>query len=277
MANTSTTKQGKTTKQVAKADEQKALAQAAEFEGFEGAGFEGADADSYAIPFLTILQSGSPQCKRSDGQYIKGAEEGMLFNTVTQELYDGDEGVTLVPVHFERKYVKWVPYDEGGGFLGELEVDDPEIARGERGDSGKLLLPDGNELADTRKHYMLLVKDDGTAEPILITMSSTQIKKSRNLMSRLRNVKLKGSKGLFTPPMFANVVKVTTTPEHNDQNSWYGWHPHLADLRQLDLSDEREADLFRQAKEFREAIVAGRVKEEQPQQPGAETDDAAEY
>ena len=57
-----------------------------------GSGFEETSAESFAIPFLSILQSGSPQCKKSDGAYIKGAEEGMLFNSVTGDMY-GEEGV----------------------------------------------------------------------------------------------------------------------------------------------------------------------------------------
>ena len=67
-----------------------ALRQAQELAAFEaqqleeaGSGFEEATSDSYAVPFLQVLQSGSPQCKKSDGKYIKGAEEGMIFNTVT--------------------------------------------------------------------------------------------------------------------------------------------------------------------------------------------------
>jgi hypothetical protein len=72
-----------------------------------GAGFEDADANAYAIPFLQILQSGSPQCKKSDGAYIKGAEEGMFYNTVTQELYDGDEGVVVIPCHYMQRFVEW--------------------------------------------------------------------------------------------------------------------------------------------------------------------------
>ena len=53
-----------------------------------GSGFENADKDSYAIPFIKLLQSMSPQCKKSNGAYIQGAEEGMLFNTVTEEAHE---------------------------------------------------------------------------------------------------------------------------------------------------------------------------------------------
>lgn len=42
----------------------------------QGTGLEEAGVGDYAIPFLRVLQSMSPQLKKSDGQYIQGAEEG---------------------------------------------------------------------------------------------------------------------------------------------------------------------------------------------------------
>lgn len=260
--------------ELAKANEDnKQLATAAAFEDMEAEGFEEADADSYAIPFLAILQSNSPQCKRSDGQYIPGAQEGMILNTVTNELVDGDDGVEIIPVHYQRVFTKWVPRDEGGGFLGEVSVDDPEVNKGER-EGSKLLLPDGNHLVDTRKHYCIVKKADGSFEPVLLTLSSTQIKKSRNIMTRLRNLKLRRSDGkMFTPPSFANVLKLVTVPESNEHGSWYGWKPDFSSLRQLDLSDQTEQELFEAAKDFREAIRSGKVEEQQPEPVPTDEDD----
>ena len=82
-----------------------------------GTGLEEASADDYAIPFLRVLQSMSPQLKKSDGKYIQGAEEGNLFNTVTETLYDGTEGVTIIPCAYKKKFIEWVPRESGGGFV----------------------------------------------------------------------------------------------------------------------------------------------------------------
>ena len=49
----------------------------------QGTGLEDASAEDYAIPFLRILQGGSPQVKKSEGKYIQGSEEGDIFNTVS--------------------------------------------------------------------------------------------------------------------------------------------------------------------------------------------------
>ena len=92
----------KSSKKATKAVTKKAQAsvpstQVMDFEADSGAGFEGADSQSFAIPYLIILQSNSPQVDEDDGKYIKGAKVGMFLNTVTGEIFDGKEGVNLVP------------------------------------------------------------------------------------------------------------------------------------------------------------------------------------
>ena len=66
-----------------------------------GQGLSEINMDTIQIPFLKILSSMSPQTKKQKKEYIEGAEEGMIFNTVTEELIDGAEGITVVPCYFE--------------------------------------------------------------------------------------------------------------------------------------------------------------------------------
>lgn len=248
-----------------------------ELEGLGSEGFEDADSDSYAIPFLQILQSNSPQVKRSEGAFIKGAAEGMVLNNVSNELFNQeDEGVTVVPVDYRRAFTAWVPRDDGGGFRGEVSTDDPVLERCTR-EGSKLVDPEsGLEYVDTRYHYVMVVRADGSYEPALITMTSTQIKKSRQIMTRLRNVRVEGKKGKFTPPTYANALTLYTTPESNDQGSWFGWKPDFGSLRLLDFSGE-EKDLFAEAKSFRDQLRAGEVREQVPDhEAGADDDSAAE-
>lgn len=83
-----------------------ALVEAGAFEEFAGAGLGGLGKDDLAIPFLTILQSNSPQVKRSDGEYVEGAQEGMLFNTVTKQLIDtATQDVYVVACAYELSLI----------------------------------------------------------------------------------------------------------------------------------------------------------------------------
>ncbi len=78
-----------------------------------GQGLSEINMDTIQIPFLKILSSMSPQTKKQKKEYIEGAEEGMIFNTVTEELIDGAEGITVVPCYFEPVALEWT--DRGTG------------------------------------------------------------------------------------------------------------------------------------------------------------------
>ena len=60
-------------------------------------GFEEVTSSDIQIPFLRIIQALSPQIKKTDSEFIEGASQGDIFNTVTQEVYKADEGVLVVP------------------------------------------------------------------------------------------------------------------------------------------------------------------------------------
>lgn len=222
------------------------------FEEDAGSGFEEASASAYAIPFLQILQSGSPQCKKSDGAYIKGAEEGMFYNTVTGELFAGDDGIVVIPCHYSNRFIEWKTRESGGGFVGEHMPG--TTAPTTKDDKGRDVLPNGHTLVDTRNHYVLLVKPDGTVEPALITMSSTQLKKSRNWMSKMNGIKIKNAAGQFmTAPMPSRKYRLTTTPESNDKGSWFGFHVEIEAVVE-------DINQYNAAKEFAAAVKSGSAK-----------------
>lgn len=248
--------------------QQQALAEMnAMFEAEAGAGFEEASAASYAIPFLYVLQSGSPQCKKSDGAYIKGAEEGMLFNSVTKELFSGEDGIVVVPCHYTHRFNEWKDRDSGGGFVHEyLPGEQPGTTKDEK---GRDKLENGNNLVDTRNHYVLIVKPDGSAEPALLTLSSTQLKKSRQWMSVMNGIKIKRGDSFAVAPMFSRMYRLTTVPESNDKGSWFGLKIELEGV----VSDPA---LFKEAMAFRDAVKTGsaQAKPEATQQaaPDYESD-----
>jgi hypothetical protein len=252
------------------AKEEKTTAIAAlamDFEADQGAGFEQADKDSYAVPFLAILQSNSPQCKKSDGKYVKGAEEGMLYETVGGTIYPGDVGLSVIPCSYRRAFVEWKPRNSGGGFVSEHDVAKGRellATTSKKEDEGsKDFLPNGNILVDTRYHYVLIVLPDGSWKPALITMSSTQIKKSKHWMTVMDGIKFARADGSkFTPPMFSHQYRLTTVPEQKDTNSWFGWKVEI----EKTIEDAR---LYAEAKSFRDAVVKGVVKTQPPEAESA--------
>jgi hypothetical protein len=57
---------------------------------------------------------------------------------------------------------------QGGGFMGELSKDDPDVARAQRS-GAKEILPDGNELVKSDQHYCILVDEDGYLASVSLT------------------------------------------------------------------------------------------------------------
>lgn len=219
-----------------------------------GSGFEETNQESYAIPFLSILQSGSPQVKKSDGAYIKGAEEGMLFNSVTQEVYSGEEGIEIIPCHYTQRMIEWGAREQGGGFFGEHSPNDPICATAERNERGQNILPNGHQLADTRNHYVL-IRRKGMLTPAIMSLSSSQIKKSKQWMSMMQGIKQKNpSTGKFEiAPMFSNYYKLNTVAESNDKGSWFGYKFSLGGK----VTDDAE---YEEAKQFNHIVKSGLAK-----------------
>lgn len=230
-----------------------AFLQDKKYSDFQDNSMENADAESFAIPFLRILQSNSPQASKSNGKYIKGAEEGMLLNTVSQEVFDTEkEQLQVIPVYYRRAFMEWkLREDGGGGYVAEHSVVDGTelLATAERDDKSRDILPNGNQLSDTRYHYVIVIREDGTFEPLIITMERSQLKKSKRLMSDV-NLKRK-AKDL---PGQALVYDIGVEGETKDDNSWWGW-----DLKFSGLVPSQE--LFDAAIEFHDQIRAGEIKE----------------
>lgn len=221
-----------------------------------GAGFEEASVESFAIPFLSILQSGSPQVKKSDGAYIKGAEEGMLYNSVTSEVYSGEEGVEIIPCHYSQRFIEWKLREQGGGFVAEHLPNDSIVNACVKDEKFRNITPAGNQLVDTRNHYVLIRKD-GSLTPAIMSLSSSQTKKSKQLMSLLQGIKVKNpNTGMFEiAPMYSNILKINTIAESNDKGSWFGYKFSIAGK----VTDEAE---YSEAKNFAHAVKAGLAKVE---------------
>lgn len=246
-----------------------AVSNAGDFSTMAGKGFEKAGRDDYAIPFLIILQSGSPQCKRSDGAYIEGATEGMLLNSVTKQVMDPvKENVIIVPCAYDRAFIEWKTREVGGGFVTQHSVEAGERLRSEteRDEKGRDILGNGNQLNDTRSFYVMVIDAEGNPTPAFITMSSTQIKKAKQWLMQQNLLKLKNAQGVpYTPPMFAAKWKVSTVAEANDKGSWFGWAFEF-----LEFFPSTSDPIFQAVLAFHQSVTKGEVKVDMSKADAAE-------
>lgn len=227
-----------------------------------GVGMQNVRTEDMAIPFIAVIQSNSPQRKKQDGAYITGADEGMVFNTVTQELFDvtpGNGKLNVLLCGFKKKYLHWRDRDAGGGMVGQYDIDDPIAREGERR-GGRIVMPDGTYLVETAEHFCLVVYPNGTVKRVVIAMSSTQLKKSRRWMTMVGEKQLRhpATGRYFTPPPFAYTYELTTQAESNDSGDWHGWR--VAEGRPLDLNDGDDKALFELARDFAKSVDKDEVK-----------------
>jgi hypothetical protein len=216
-----------------------------------GKGFEEASRDAYAIPFLSILQDLSPQTKKKMAGYIEGAVPGQIYESVSQSLR---ESVRVIPCHFSQVFIEWVPRAKGGGFVGIYDpiVGAQKAKTGVR-DSGALLLPNGNELHDTRQHFCLQLNEDGSTNPCLIALKSSGIKVSRRWMSQMQSAVIEVKGRIISPPMFAWSYKLGAEEEANDKGSWYQWT--IGDRERV-----TDIALYTRARSFGQTMAQGKVK-----------------
>lgn len=224
--------------------------------------------DDMSIPFLQILQSLSPQCTKGEPEFIKGSEPSDLLNTVGQMIIktrDDDDneipGAQVLPISYKRSFIEWVPRAQGGGIVQEYSVEDGLSIITQRSketgqdiiQAGSPLGTPGNQLNDTHTHFMFLIGEDGLYEPVVLTMSSTQIKPSKDLNNMVsKQVLPDGRKA----PRFFGIYNVTTQRRSNDQGSWYIWKFERA----TDVLSDGRMDMFRAAKEFVVGIESGEHK-----------------
>ena len=65
------------------------------FEADANQGAQNIAQDDLALPFLEVLGQLSPEINKTHSKYIKGAEAGMILNSVSGELFNGEEGIDV--------------------------------------------------------------------------------------------------------------------------------------------------------------------------------------
>ena len=233
-----------------------------------GGGFEGTDAESFAIPFLQILQKMSPLVDEDSPRHIEGLKAGMFYNTVTGQSWEGKEkGVLLIPCAYKRSFIKWGGREGGdGGFQGEFTVEEFEQMKADPSKvaavDGKFYEPDAdghvNEkkssyYADTRSHFVLIIDEEtGDFGSAILSLASSQIKASKMLMTALNQKKVNTPQGLKTPPTYANIVRAKTQGMSNEKGNWSGVKFELEGL-------VTDVNMYQNAKAFYQDIVKGNV------------------
>ena len=181
--------------QVAKKEKAGALTPSL-FEADANAGSQNIAQEDLALPFLKVLGQLSPEVNKKNSKYVQGAEPGMIINTVTNDIYDGEKGINVVPVFYKRQYIEWQDRGESSGAPVHIYEAGDDIPQATRDKSNKDRLPNGNYLENTASHFVIVVSGN-TPSTALISMKATQLKISRKWNSMMMGIRLQGQNGLF--------------------------------------------------------------------------------
>ena len=220
------------------------------FEDDAGMGLENMGQDDLALPFIKILEALSTELDN-----LPTAQRGDLYNTVTGQVYKGKDGIKVVPVAYQRRFLQWAPRGEGTGApVAIFKPGDkmPETKRSDTDSKDYVQDGSGTYIEETHQHFVIVLNEDGSAETALIAMKSTQLKKSRKLNSMISSLTMEGKNGRFTPPRFSHVYHFKTMTEENAKGKWSGWEFSR-------IGPVEDAALYNRAKEFAASITAGEV------------------
>ena len=219
-------------------------------------GFENMTQEDLALPFLRILGQLSPQVTEGDAKYIASAKPGMIYNTVTSELYDGKKGIRVIPCYYKKDFPEWSDRGDGPGAPVAVHLpNSPVIQTGKR-DGSKIRLPNGNYLEETASYYVMAETKTGGFTPALITMKSTQLNVSKKWNSMMKTIQIpNGDGGFAIPPMHGVVYNLSSILQKNDKGSWYGW---VVNMERIMGSADKS--LYLMSKDFNSNVSKGNVQ-----------------
>lgn len=174
------------------------------------------------IPLIYMLQPLSPACNKRDPAYIEGAEPGAIWlRNAANPIVPGEDGILFQPCFFSKDWVEWIPRTSGGGYAGRhatKPADAKEVRDPQNPQKIKYVLPNGNELIETRYHAGFVITDAGPL-PYVIPMASTAHTCSRQWMGIMNQKQVAGNK----MPSWAGLYRLKTKQKSNAAGTWFTW------------------------------------------------------
>ena len=175
------------------------------------AGSEEVTTSDKVLPRVDVLQALSPQIKKSDPGYIEGAEQGSIFNTVTNEIY-GDT-ITFIPVYFRKEFVIWKLRKHGGGFIGAFPTQkEANDVHAHQPNSIEY------EVVESHQHFIIILTEHGPEEAVLsMTKSKLKVSRSLNSLIQIANV-----------DRFAKAYKLRAIETSSDKGDFWSYNAMAA-------------------------------------------------
>lgn len=168
------------------------------------------EAGDRLVPWLKIVQGTSAVKKSLHDSYVKGAEVGMIYDTLTREMRDE---VLIAIVKFDgQHYAEFEP--NGGKLVKQWFKDASRYEASQWKDPekpvGKKITPDGNEIAPSSLFYILVLDPEtGEATPMIWSLGGMNQKQARRINSLAKAPLVINGKAK-SPAMYSRTFRVTT-------------------------------------------------------------------
>lgn len=216
------------------------------------------------VPYLRMVQAGTPYGKRSHPQYVEGCIEGDLIDTL---MLKPMKSAMVIPCKYEDHWTEWeAKTEDGPGRLVKQWFTDSskyDACPSNMGAGMPRTTAEGNVINQTPTYYCLLV-DEATmmGRPVVLALQSTQAKKARHWNSLIDALTYAGPNGVFNAPIYARSYILTTVPEksRNRPEPYMGW---IIREGPLTLSLRNGRALWKHAQEVRAAVERGEMRGDQ--------------
>jgi len=180
--------------------------------GLNVQGFEDMGMDTMSIPFIKVLNAMSPELDDQNSEFIDGAKQGDVINSVTKTKYGRE--FQFVVLKMEHLYVEWK--QNRGGLVGYHNVAEANANAVEK-TFGAWKTAEGNDLQETFMYYMIVLghEDDGI---VIFSADSSDLKNGKKLNTMLAHQRF--ADGSKAAP-FLQVYTAKTVRRSNDNGSWY--------------------------------------------------------
>jgi hypothetical protein len=223
-------------------------------------GLENIGREDTALPFLKVLQGLSPEVTRGSDKFIREAQTGMFINSLTGELWDGEAGIEVIRVYFDKKFIEWKPRKSGGGLV-RISATAEEGAAHKVKDIGN---EDVDTTVDETHQVYCLVRGKYGLYPVLFSAARTKltfVRKWNAVAMGLRFGEFAATDPTAaklppdaTPKSFAVVYTIGTVGTVKNGNSYFS---PVIKAKRLARPDELKA-----AMDFAEIVKQGAVKVE---------------
>lgn len=196
-----------------------------------GLGTSTIDRSVMGMPFIGIIQKGSPEFDETHRKHaekkIEGCRPGnILFEPERAVL---PQPIEVIPLATTTLYTEWKPNQQG--FVGNRDltvVSHPDYRKGQPGTPTQYREYLGqNELVYTI-YFLVLFKHGEKWKRGIIAFTSTQLKVGRAWAKQIVTTKIPGLEG--EPPIFACSYKLSTFADSNDKGGFYAWKLEKAKL-----------------------------------------------